>query len=75
MFDFIQENELMLYNVKCAKMNYGLLINDIRRLAYEYRKKLGIAISQQWIEKGQATRDWYYAFIRCHRNISLRKPQ
>ncbi|XP_043471657.1 uncharacterized protein LOC122504561 [Leptopilina heterotoma] len=75
MFNYIQENALMSYIVKCEKMNYSLPINDISTLSDEYGKKLGIEMSKKWTEKGQATRDWYYAFMGRHRNISLRKPQ
>ncbi|XP_018366269.1 PREDICTED: uncharacterized protein LOC108763283 isoform X2 [Trachymyrmex cornetzi] len=75
MFDLTEENALMSYIMKCSTMNYGLSINDIRTLAYEYGKKLGIAIPERWTEEGQATRDWYYGFMGRHKNISLRKPQ
>lgn len=71
---FAQEKELEQYIIKCAQLHYGLTINNICQLGLEYAKKVGAAYPGNWNELGKATRDWYYAFMKRHKNLSLRTP-
>ncbi|KAL1489881.1 hypothetical protein ABEB36_013809 [Hypothenemus hampei] len=56
-------------------MNFGLTINNIRCLAYEYAKKCSIEYPVGWDKSGKATKDWYYGFMKRHGNLSLRRPE
>ncbi|XP_018374237.1 PREDICTED: uncharacterized protein LOC108768337 [Trachymyrmex cornetzi] len=73
-FTNIQEKQLGQYIIKCAKINYGLTIDDVCKLAYQFAKKVVADYPANWDDARIATRDWYYAFKRRHGRLSLLKP-
>lgn len=75
LFTDIQEQALMKYIITCSKLNYGLTINNIRSLSYEFAIKCGIDYPTGWNESKRASKDWYYGFMKRHPNLSLRKPE
>ncbi|XP_018302582.1 uncharacterized protein [Mycetomoellerius zeteki] len=65
----------MKYILKASDINYGLSLLELRKLAYEYAKKIGISYPDSWDAKGEASSDWQLSFIKRHRNLSLRTPE
>lgn len=65
----------MQYILKSSAVYYGLSIVELRSLAYEYAKKIEIDYPSTWNEKRMAGWDWYYSFMKRHRNLSLRTPE
>ena len=71
-----QEKSLSLYARKSAKMFYGPHVDAFRSLAYEYAVACGSkAIPSSWKTAQKATRDWYYAYMRRHPELSLKTPE
>lgn len=65
----------MKYILKASAVYYGLSIFELRVFAYQLAVKIGIDIPQSWKDNGIASRDWYYAFMHRHNNLSLRTPE
>lgn len=74
---FSQEEEEMLQNyiLICSKMNYGMTYQQIKKLAYDYAKKLERAVPVNWEEHKSAGTDWLKGFMKRHTNLTLRKPE
>ena len=71
-----QEDHIAAYAIRIAKMFYGLPVPDFRRLVYQYAVACNsTAIPDVWEEKGMATRDWYYAYMTRHPNLTLKAPE
>ncbi|XP_055308969.1 uncharacterized protein LOC129572878 [Sitodiplosis mosellana] len=70
-----QEMELMKYVLFASNIHYGLSIVELKTLAYQYAKKIGIEYPAEWDTNGHAGKHWYYLFMKRHPNLSLRKPQ
>jgi len=73
-FTNVQEKDLGQYIIKCAKINYGLTIDDVCKLAFQFAKKVAADYPANWDDARKATRDWYYAFVKRHGRLSLLKP-
>ena len=58
-----------------SKMNYGITKSDFKKLVYEVALKNNKKIPSSWHTKQIAGDDWYYGFIKRHRNLSLRRPE
>ena len=57
-------------------MFYGLPVDGFRSLAYDYAVACDSkAIPQVWQEEKKATRDWYYAYMSRHQELSLKTPE
>lgn len=65
----------MKYVLKASDINNGLSLKELRALAYEYAKKIGISYPNSWDENQEASSDWQLNFMKRHSNLSLRKPQ
>ena len=65
----------MKYVLKASDINNGLSLKELRALAYEYAKKIGISYPYSWDENQEASSDWQLNFMKRHSNLSLRKPQ
>lgn len=65
----------MKYVVTACKMCYGLSINDLLRLAFDFAQKVGVKYPENWNKNRMATKDWYYNFLERHPHISLRTPE
>ena len=66
----------MDYTIQAAKMFYGLPMNKVRRMVYQY----AIACESQtipdaWKKDQMATRDWYYSFMERHPTLVLKAPE
>lgn len=65
----------MEYVLRCCRHYFGLSIAELRQLAYEFARKIGIEYPNGWNENKLAGRSWYYAFMKRHSNLSLRAPE
>ena len=71
-----QEEHLMVYAIKIAKMFYGLHMTDFRKLAYTYAVACeSEAVPENWENEQCASRDWYYAFMNRHPRLTLKAPE
>lgn len=71
-----QENKLVEYAIKIAKMFYGLPRNEFRRLAYDYAKACQSPnIPAKWHVHEAASDDFYYAFMNRHPELCLKAPE
>lgn len=69
-----QEKVLAEYIVKCGTVNYALTVDDIRKLGFQYAKKVGADYPKNWNEFEKASRDWYYSFMKRNPHLSLKTP-
>ena len=69
-----EEEELAAFIIDMDNSFYGITINDLRRVTYQYceRKKISHPFNR---ETEMAGRDFVAGFLRRKRNISLRKPE
>lgn len=81
-FSESEEQKLVEYCTAASKMGYGISTIKLRSLAYEYATKLNKRLphsrrgrSNPWEEQKEAGRDWLKAFLRRHRDLSVRKPE
>lgn len=65
----------MDYILKCSDMYYGLSITEVRKLAFQFAKKLEIQYPHKWDDEEMAGRKWFAAFLNRHPTMSLRTPQ
>lgn len=74
LFSVEQERELEEYILKCCRLFYGLTVDKIRKIAFQFAEvnKLRHKFNKNTCTAGK---DWYYNFIKRHPNISLRKPE
>lgn len=74
-FNLNQEKLLTEYIIKCSKMHHGLTLSQVRHLAYQYAKQLGVHYPKSWDSNQSAGHDWISSFRKRNPNISLRKPE
>ena len=55
-------------------MNYGLTYKQAKELAFHYAKKL-CKCPNKWMENKKAGIEWLKGFMKCHKELSLRKPE
>lgn len=65
----------MEYIKKCAAHYYGLSVNDLRLLAHEYARKVGVNYPDNWDDEDSAGKKWYRGFMSRHKILALRKPE
>lgn len=70
-----QERDLVQYILKCVNHYYGLSINELRELAYQFASKLQLEYPSSWDKDGKAGEHWYYNFIKRHSQLVLRTPE
>ena len=70
-----QENALMKYILKASDIYYGFSVKELRKLAYEYAKQIGISYPDAWYANREASSDWQLGFMKRHSNLSLRTPE
>ena len=71
-----QELSIVEYTIHAAKMFYGLPMNEVRRMVYQYAHAVGSqSIPDAWEKDKMATRDWYYSFMDRHPNLVLKAPE
>ncbi|XP_064083262.1 uncharacterized protein LOC135199283 [Macrobrachium nipponense] len=71
-----EETKLCEYAIKIAKMFHGLPVKELRKLAYEYALACkSPCIPSAWEREQSATRDWYYAFMARHPQLTLKASE
>ena len=71
-----QEDRIVNYTKKLARMFYGLNVVEFLKLVYTYAIAVGSKmIPEAWEREQSATRDWYYGFMRRHPTMSLKLPE
>ena len=56
-------------------MYFGLSLQEIKRLAYEYGHKLDVNMPPRWTEMGMAGKYWLGYFLSRHPELTLRSPE
>lgn len=71
-----KEEELLSYIVKAAQWNFGVTVEEMKKLAFQYAKANNLKYPDKWNENESAGRQWYRTFRKAYKNrISLRKPE
>jgi hypothetical protein len=77
-----EEGQLVEYCLAAAKMGFGISPVKLKKLAYEYAVRLNKRLPHSrrqaqspWELKQQAGDDWFTAFMKKHRELSIRKPE
>ncbi|XP_043469509.1 uncharacterized protein LOC122503138 [Leptopilina heterotoma] len=74
-FSLEQEKLLVGYILKCVNHYYGLSINDLKELAFQFAKKLDLDYPLIWNKSSEAGKKWYYLFMKRHPELKLRTPE
>lgn len=71
-----EENCLVIYLEKIAKMQYGMTKKGVRKLAYRYAVANKKNIPNNWHDEKAAGVEWLRHFLKRHsRTLSLRVPE
>lgn len=70
-----EEKDLAKYLETASKLYHGLTPKNVRMLAYQFAKSNKKKIPDNWVVKEEASYDWFWGFMRRHRELSLRKPE
>ncbi|XP_033231508.1 uncharacterized protein LOC117182522, partial [Belonocnema kinseyi] len=70
-----QEKVLVEYILKCVNHYYGLSINELKELAYQFAVKLKVDYPECWNENSKAGRMWYRGFMKRNNMLTLRTPE
>lgn len=54
-------------------MNYGLSVNNVLHLAYQYAVQCQVPHPKNWDINQKARKDWYVGFMKRNPTLSLRK--
>ena len=73
-FTEAEEEALARYAIECSRMFYGLTINELQRVAYQFAKANKRPCPSSWERDGCAGKDWALGF-RSRRGLSLRTPE
>ena len=68
------DNKLAQYVLHMEECLFGLTCTDVRRMAYDLAEKNGLSNKFNSTTR-LAGYHWYYAFLRRHPELSLRKPE
>lgn len=60
---------------KAGDIYFGLTPNGVKKLAFEFGTRRGIAIPAGWMKNQQAGSDWFTSYLSRHPSLSLRKPE
>ncbi|XP_049315798.1 uncharacterized protein LOC125779196 [Bactrocera dorsalis] len=74
-FNIEQEKALISYILQASDINYGISLMELRKLSYEFARKVGASYPDPWNDNQQASKDWQLAFMKRHKNLSLRTPE
>ncbi|XP_043461665.1 uncharacterized protein LOC122498132 isoform X1 [Leptopilina heterotoma] len=74
-FSAEEEERLIEYAKECYNHYCGLSRVQVRELAYEFAKKRHIKYPSQWDDNKMCGLDWYYGFMRRHRQFKLQISQ
>ena len=68
----IEEQQLADYLKKAANMYCGLCPKEVRKLAYEFAVGLQKRVPEPWTQNDMAGPDWFAAFIKRRKDITIR---
>ncbi|XP_047145179.1 uncharacterized protein LOC124818387 [Hydra vulgaris] len=74
-FTDLQEGLLEQYVTKASDIYFGLPCKEVRKLAYQYGKANSIKMPHNWSANEAAGEDWFSAFFKRHKKLSIRKPE
>ncbi|XP_047124175.1 uncharacterized protein LOC101240849 [Hydra vulgaris] len=74
-FTDLQEGLLEQYVTKASDIYYGLPHKEVRKLAYQYGKANSIKMPHYWSANEAAGEDWFSAYLKRHKKLSIRKPE
>ncbi|XP_049309910.1 uncharacterized protein LOC125777870 [Bactrocera dorsalis] len=74
-FNIEQEKALISYILQASDINYGIGLMELRKLAYEFARKVGASYPDPLNDNQQASKDWQLAFMKRQKNLSLRTPE
>ena len=63
------------YVTKASDIYYGLSPKEVRKLAYQYGKANSIKMPHNWSANEAAGEDWFSAYLKRHKKLSIRKPE
>ncbi|XP_039968990.1 uncharacterized protein LOC120780810 [Bactrocera tryoni] len=58
-----------------GQRHHQISLMELRKLAYEFARKVGASYPDPWNDNQQASKDWQLAFMKRHKNLSLRTPE
>lgn len=71
-----QEDKLADYVLKCSSIFFGLLPEELKKLAYECAVKFNAPnIPPSWHENRKAGLDWLNGFLKRNSHLSIRTPE
>ena len=73
-FDKCLEDELVQHCLQLERMYFGLMIDDMRRLANDLAEANNLNHTFN-TEKRMAGRKWFHGFMKRHPKLSLREPE
>lgn len=65
----------MKYVLKASDVYYGLSISELKALAFQFAKSIQCSYPESWNKNHEASKDWYYSFMRRNPQLSLRTPE
>lgn len=65
----------MQYILRWSQIYFGFSPQDIKTLAYEYARKIGVEYPVSWNEHECAGREWFTFFMNRHKQLSVRVPE
>ncbi|CAB3250214.1 unnamed protein product [Arctia plantaginis] len=75
-FNQDQEKTLADYLLKCSSIYFGLLPEEVRKLAYSCAVKFGMPnIPVSWHRNKEAGSDWFTSFLKRNPSLSIRAPE
>lgn len=66
---------LINYVLKASDFYYGLSISELKALAFQFAKSIQCSFPESWNKNREASRDWYYSFMKRNPQLSLRTPE
>ena len=63
------------YVTKASDIYYGLSPKEVRKLAYQYGKANSIKMPHNWSANEAAREDWFSAYLKRHKKLSIRIPE
>lgn len=70
------QKKLIEYLLKCASIYFGLLSEEVRKLAYTCAVQFDIPnIPDSWHRNKEAGADWFTGFLKRNPSLSIRTPE
>ncbi|KAK9745002.1 hypothetical protein QE152_g7319 [Popillia japonica] len=75
-FNAEQEEILASYILTCASIYFGLLLEEVTKLAYECAVRFDVQrIPASWHKNGMVGKDWFTSFTKRNLSLSIRTSQ